>query len=139
MKSSTNTSVGQKSSGIYSIPVQVFLSISLIFYGYLVYFSFLNCPQGSPLPDHPHTPWNVEMILVKLLFAIFIAAYYYSWKDRLISGVVLLVWCVAVFADSVYIGRLLHVAGDGIMFIFPIFPVAVYLIASGIRRMKKQR
>lgn len=126
----------QKPQRNYSIFIQAFLTISLAFYGYLVYFSFLNCPQGSPLADHPYTPWNIEMTLVKLLFLIFLAGYYYSWKSRLTSGLLLLLWCIAVFADSVYIGQLLHVSGDGIMFIFPILPVAVYLIASGIRRKK---
>jgi hypothetical protein len=121
---------------VYVIWVQIFLTICLLFYCFLVYFSFSPHPNGSPLADHPYTPWDFEMITVKLLFLIFIAGYYFSWKSRLISGLLFAAWCIALVWQAVYIGKLLHVAGDSILFALPILPVAVFLIITGIRKRK---
>ena len=117
----------------YSIGIQVFLSVYALLYAVLVIYSFIPSPQGSPLADHPYTPWDIEMILVKLLFVIFMIGYYASWKDRRNAGLLLLCWCVAVVWDAIYIGKLLHVSGDSIMFIPPILIIALILIATGIK------
>lgn len=117
----------------YSIGVQIFLSIFLLFYIYLIYFSFFTAPQGSPLADHPYTPWDFEMTTIKLLFLLFLIGYYFSWKSRLISGLVYLAWCFALYWQVVTVAKMLHVAGDGIMFIFPVLPVAVFLIITGLK------
>lgn len=121
----------------YSITIQIILSLFLLLYAVFFVFSFIPSPQGSPIADHPYTPWDIEMVTVKLLFILFAAGYYYSWKSRLISGAIFLAWCVALVAQVYYISSLLHDSGDAIVFAFPVAIVAFILLISGNMNRKK--
>jgi hypothetical protein len=123
----------------YSLPIQLISTVFAALYVVFFIYSFIPSPQGSPMADHPYKPWDIEMILVKLLFVLFMTGYYYSWKSRLTAGILYLCWCVAVFADSVYIANLLHVSGDGILFIPPILLIALILLFSGLKEKKKSK
>ncbi len=121
----------------YALPIQIVTTVFALLYLVFFIYSFIPSPQGSPLADHPYKPWDIEMILVKVLFVLFMIGFYYSWKSRLIAGVIYLLWCIAVFADSVYIANRLHVSGNGIMFIPPILIIAVILLFTGLKERNK--
>lgn len=121
----------------YSIIIQVISTIFALCYAWFFVLSFIPSPQGSPLADHPYTPWDIEMITVKLLFILFMIGFYYSWKSKLISGLIYLFWCAALLWQVMYISKLLNVSGDGIMFIPPVLIIAIILIISGLIENRK--
>ncbi|MCC7513878.1 MAG: hypothetical protein IT212_04195 [Bacteroidia bacterium] len=121
----------------YSLAIQIITSIFALLYVVFFIFSFIPSPEGSPIADHPYTPWDIEMILVKGLFIIFMIGFYYSWKSRIVSGVIYLLWCGALFWDCVYIGNLLHVSGDAILFGVPIFIIGIILLITGLIQRNK--
>lgn len=121
----------------FSIIIQIITSIFTLFYIVFFILSFIPSPQGSALADHPYTPWDTEMITVKLLFINYMIGFCFSWKSRLISGLIYFLWCVLVVLQSVYISKLLNVSGDGIMFVPPVLIISIILIITGLIENKK--
>lgn len=123
----------------YSLTIQIITSVFALLYAVFFVFSFIPSPEGSPIADHPYTPWDIEMILVKLLLLLFAVAFYYSWKNRIIAGIIYLLWCVALYWDADYIGNLLHVSGDSVLFIPPVLIIAIILRVTGMRQRKRAK
>ncbi len=123
----------------YSIIIQVITSLFALFYVWFFILSFIPSPQGSPIADHPYTPWDIEMVTVKLLFILFLIGFYYSWKSKMTAGLIYLLWCAALFWQVMYISKLLNISGDGVMFIPPILIIAIILIISSLIEKRKEK
>ncbi len=121
----------------YSIVIQTITTIYALFYAWFFILSFIPSPQGSSLADHPYTPWSIEMVFVKIFFILFMVGFYYSWKSKLISGIIYMLWCVLFLWQTIYISNLLHVSGDAVMFIPPVLIIAIILIISGLIEKRK--
>ena len=76
--SSVSQSKGEKKHS------KVLLTITTIFG--ILYLIFI-------IENFIHEPYNLESIVVNLAFIIFLAGYYYSWKNEMIAGIIFIIWC----------------------------------------------
>jgi len=83
------------------------MQIILTLYGFLFamyfVFSFIPAENGNPISDLiPFKPFDLEQIIIKLIFLVFIFAVFQTWKNKLVSGLLLVLcwggmWAVGHF------------------------------------------
>lgn len=123
----------------YSITIQIISTIYALLYVWFFILSFISSPKGSPLADHPYSAWSIEMVFVKFFFILFMVGFYYSWKSKLISGIIYMIWCILFFWQTIYISNLLHISGDAVLFIPPVLIISIILIISGLLNKKNKK
>jgi hypothetical protein len=116
------------------------LHVLLAIYGglYLVFviIGFIPAEGGSPVSDSvPYHPFSLEGSLVKLLFAFFLVGFFMAWKNRLIAGVLFMLWWAGMWGLQflmVSMGR----SGGAVAMGFPLFLLGVLFAISGYRNMR---
>ncbi len=85
----------------------------------------------------PFDPWDTEQIIVKLLFIVFLIGFYYSWKSKLISGIIYFVWFLGLFGLGMYVSAALNRdGGDGLVMGAPLLIISIILIIQALIRKK---
>ena len=76
-------------------------------------------------------PHNLESTVVKLAFIIFLIGYYYSWKNEMIAGIVLIFWWGIMWCLGLFIVELDK--GASIVMGLPMFIVGILFIVARYR------
>lgn len=84
----------KKSKKIFKILLNILITVTLIFY----FLLFLD--EITP-PFYNQTAFGLFMVYA--MFIIFLAAYYFSWKNEKISGIILLVWYVLLWVLGLWV------------------------------------
>lgn len=84
------------------------LQIVAFIYGllYLLFFiySFIPSENGNPVSDLvPYKPYDLEQIVNKFLFVFFLVGLIMSWKNKLISGILLILTYIGMICVSLFI------------------------------------
>jgi hypothetical protein len=83
--------------------VQIVTSIYGLLYLLFFVVSFIPSKDGSPVSDLvPFNPFDLEQIVNKLLFIIFLVGLFMTWKNKLIGGLFLLFTFIGMLCE---IGR----------------------------------
>jgi hypothetical protein len=73
---------------------------------YLVFFiaSFFPSNSGNPTSDLvPYHPFDLEQILNKLLFLLFLTGFYLTWKHEALGGLLLIFTFIGMCCVSIFI------------------------------------
>jgi hypothetical protein len=111
---------------------------------YLLFFivSFIPFKEGGPVSDMvPFKPFDLEQIVVKLLFVVFIFGYYMTWKNKGVAGLIFILWWIGMWCLELFIiapmgGRDF---GDGIGMGLPLFILGILFIISWYREKGKEK
>lgn len=120
----------------YSIPIQVITVIYGLLYLVFFIYSFISSDTGNPVSDLvPFDAWDTEQIIVKLLFLVFLAGFYWSWRSRLKAGLIYVAWFAGLVGLSFWVAGVLHRDGDmAIVMGLPLFVIGLILVVQGYRR-----
>jgi hypothetical protein len=101
---------------------------------YLAFFimSFIPSPEGNPVSSAQHfDPFDLEQIYVKLLFVLFVVGYVFSWKNRLIAGLIFLIWFGLIVCLDHWVSSTLHrQSGGGIAMGLPLLVLGMLFIIT---------
>jgi hypothetical protein len=78
-------------------------------------------------------PYHLESTVVNLAFIIFLAGYYYSWKNELIAGIIFNIWWGIMWLLELFIAE--HDKGAGVAMRIPLFIIGILFIVSGYRNV----
>ncbi len=113
-------------------------SIYGLLYLWFIIVSFIPSPEGSWISTTvPFDPFDLEMILVKLLFLLFLIGYLAVWRNEGIGGAVFLLWWVAMWCLEIFVSAPIKDGdgGGGIAMGFPLFVLGILFV----RRWYKER
>jgi hypothetical protein len=135
-----NNEIANKPRRKFSWTIQIITMIYGLLYLAFFVVSFIPSDTGNPVSDNPFfDPWDAEQIWVKLQFLLFLVGFYYSWKSKLISGIIYLVWYAGMVAMGFWVSSALHRdGGDALVLGFPLLVLGIILLISGLMRRKKQ-
>lgn len=103
--------------------LMIVTSVFGLLYLWFIIISFIPAPEGSWISTTvPFEPFDLEQILVKLMFLLFLIGYTAVWKSELIGGLVFVLWWVAMWCLEVFVlGPLKGEGGGGIVMGLPLF------------------
>ena len=120
----------QKQPRKYSIGLRIATSIYGLLYLRFVIVSFIPAPEGNWISTTvPFDPYDREQIVVKLLFLLFLAGYYWMWKSEGIAGAIFLLWWVAMWCFEFFIvAPIKPDGGGGIAMGTPLFVLGILFL-----------
>jgi len=138
MKNNNDHTISQGRN--FSRPIQIISSVYGLLYLAFFIFSFLPPDNdGNPISDSPnYDPWNFEMIWVKIQFIIFLVGFYYSWKSRLISGLIYLFWYGGLVGLAYYSVLVVNSDGNAVGLGFPMLIIAIILVITGLKKRQNK-
>ena len=77
-------------------------------------------------------PQNLESIIVNLAFIIFLVGYYYSWRNKMIAGIIFIIWWGIMWYLGLFIAE--QDRGAGVVMGVPIFIMGILFIVSWYRK-----
>ena len=85
----------------------------------------------------PFAPFDLEQVLVKLLFVLFLVGYIAAWKNEGIAGLIFVLWWAAMWCLEIFVVMPVkpEAAGGGIEMGLPLFILGILFLVY----WKKQR
>jgi hypothetical protein len=109
------------------------LQIILTIYG-LLYLIFII---DNFIPHDNFNPYDLENIIVKLAFIFFLAGYFISWKNKLVAGIIFIIWWVIMWYLAIFIAE--HDKGGGVGMGLPLFILSILFIVSWYRAKNRKK
>ena len=78
---------------------------------------------------------HTEGIIVYLLFVLFIIGFSISWHNKIITGIIFLLWYIGMFAFELFIVE--KDGGFGIISGLPLLVLGIFYIRSGFKSNKE--
>ncbi len=77
---------------------------------------------------------NTEGVVVYLLFVLFIIGFSISWYNKIITGIIILLWYIGMLTFELFIVE--KDGGFGIVFGIPLLVLGIFFIKSGYKSKK---
>jgi hypothetical protein len=84
------------------------------------------------IPADNFNPYDLENVVVKLAFVLFLVGYYMSWKNELDAGIVFIFWWAVMWYLGLFIAE--HDRGASVVMGFPLFILGIFFIVSWYRK-----
>jgi len=121
---------------LFPTALHVLLAIYGILYLLFVIIGFVPSEEGSPVSDSvPYHPFGLEGSLVKVLFVFFLVGFFMAWKNRLVAGVLFILWWVGMWGLQTLMVARGH-GGEAVGMGFPLFVLGVLFVISGYRQRR---
>lgn len=112
-------------------PSTLHLISSIYGFLYLIFIILSFLPSTIGLVSESDNPYDLENLVVKLLFVVFLAGFFVSWKREGIAGIIFVIWWVAMLAFGRFIVTPIHGHGtEGIVMGFPLLIFGILFIIS---------
>ena len=111
----------------------ILTSIYGLLYLFFIVVGFIPNPDGSPVGGAtPYDPFDLEGIIVKLLFVVFLVGYIVSWRSDGMAGLIFILWYAGMWSlELFYVARIRPGrGGGGIAMGLPIFILGILFVAS---------
>jgi len=136
MDNATNPS--QPKIKLFTSTLHLLASIYALLYLIVVVAGFFPLTIG--LVSESENPYDLENLVVKLLFLLFLLGYFMSWKHEAIAGLIFILWWIAVWFEGKFIVMPLHGHGiEGIGMGFPVLLLAILFIVSWFKKKRESR
>jgi hypothetical protein len=89
------------------------------------------------LPAKGFNPYDLENSIVKLLFALFLVGYYFSWKNEGVAGLIFVIWWIGMWCLALFVAKIDR--GAGVVMGLPLFVLAILFMVSWYRKSRKSR
>jgi hypothetical protein len=76
--------------------------------------------------------WDIENSALKILFAIFVIGYGFSWKNELASGVIFIFWFLGMCYENFFLCT--SDCGAGIVMGIPLLILSIFFIVFWLRK-----
>jgi len=87
------------------------------------------------IPTENFNPYNLENVIVKLAFLVFLMGYYLAWKNEMIAGIVFIFWWGIMWYIGLFIVE--HDRGAGVAMGLPVFIFGILFIILWYRKRKR--
>ena len=89
------------------------------------------------LPAKNFNPYDLENIIVKLLFVLFLVGYYFSWNNEGVAGLIFIFWWIGMWCLALFVVETDR--GAGVVMGLPLFILAILFIVSWHRKSRGSR
>jgi hypothetical protein len=89
------------------------------------------------LPAKNFNPYDLENSIVKLLFALFLVGYYFSWKNEGVAGLIFIIWWIGMWCLALFVVETDR--GAGVVMGLPLFVLAILFMVSWYRKSRGSR
>lgn len=105
---------------------------------YMVFIILSFFPSTIDLVSESDNPYDVENLIVKLLFVVFLAGYFISWKREGVAGLIFILWWVAISCFGQFVAKPLHPgsANEAIGLGFPLLILGILFIVSWYKKRR---
>jgi len=104
-----------KSKNISLSILRILLSIYAVLYILIGWDDFLSFNY-----------WNIEYSSLKILFVIFLAGYFISWKNELVASVIFILWFLGMCCENIFLCT--SDCGAGIGMGIPLLILSIFFI-----------
>ena len=129
MESTTGNS--QKKKKIFPTVLHLLTFI----YGLLYLIFFVGSFLPSEINGFIDEPFNLEGILVKLLFVVFLIGFFISWKREGLAGLIFIFWWVGMWCLALFVAKTDH--GAGVVMGIPLFIFGIGFLISWYNKRKR--
>lgn len=132
------TNPPQPKRKLFPSTLHLLTSIYGLLYLMFVIASFF--PSTIGLVSESNNPYDLENLIVKLLFVVFLVGYFISWKREGVAGLIFVLWWVAMWCYGKFIVAPLHGHGtEGIEMGFPLLILGILFIVSWYNKKRASR
>jgi len=89
------------------------------------------------LPAKDFNPYDLENIIVKLLFVLFLVGYYLSWNNEGGAGLIFIFWWIGMLCLALFVAEIDR--GAGVVMGLPLFILGISFIVSWYRKSRESR
>jgi hypothetical protein len=129
MESTTGNS--QKKKKIFPTVLHLLTFI----YGLLYLIFFVGSFLPSEINGFIDEPFNLEGILVKLLFVVFLIGFFISWKREGLAGLIFIFWWVGMWCLALFVAKTDR--GAGVVMGIPLFIFGIGFLISWYNKRKR--
>ena len=104
---------------------------------YLMFFIASFFPSTIGLVSESNNPYDLENLIIKLLFVVFLVGYFISWKREGVAGLIFVLWWVAMWCYGKFICD--PPETEGIEMGFPLLILAILFIVSWYNKKRASR
>jgi pilus assembly protein TadC len=113
----------------YPTTLQILTSIYALLYLIFIIDNFL--------PSKDFNPYDLENIIVKLLFVLFLVGYYLSWKNEGVAGLIFIFWWIGMWCLALFVVEIDR--GAGVVMGLPLFILGILFIVTWYRKSRESR
>ena len=111
------------------------LHLLTFIYGLLYLIFFVGSFLPSEINDFIDEPFNLEGILVKLLFVVFLIGFFISWKKEGLAGLIFMLWWIGMWYLALFLAQ--HDRGAGVVMGIPVLIFGIGFIISWYKKRKR--
>jgi len=89
------------------------------------------------LPAKNFNPYDLENIIVNLLFVLFLVGYYLSWKNEGVAGLIFIFWWIGMWCLALFVVEIDR--GAGVVMGLPLFILGILFMVSWDRKSRESR
>jgi hypothetical protein len=94
-------------------------------------------PSTIGLVSESNNPYDLENLIIKLLFVVFLVGYFISWKREGVAGLIFVLWWVTMWCYGKFICD--PPETEGIEMGFPLLILAILFIVSWYNKKRASR
>jgi len=111
------------------------LHLLTFIYGLLYLIFFIGSFLPSEINGFIDEPFNLEGILVKLLFVVFLIGFFISWKKEGLAGLIFMLWWIGMWYLALFLAQ--HDRGAGVVMGIPVLIFGIGFIISWYKKRKR--
>ena len=89
------------------------------------------------LPAKNFNAYDLETIIVNLLFVLFLVGYYLSWNNEGVAGLIFIIWWIGMWYLALFVAEIDR--GAGVVMGLPLFILGILFMVSWYRKSRESR